>query len=71
VGPATRATGSALLVPPDDPCALGRAVVSTLTDGPGAARRADAARARFLQRFTIEGVADDMVRFYDRALEGG
>ena len=67
VGPAT----PALLVPPDDPGALGRAVVSTLTDAADAARRADVARARFLQRFTIDGVADDMARFYERALEGG
>lgn len=67
VGPET----PALLVPPDDPCALGRAVISTLIDGPGAGSRADVARARFLQRFTIDGVADDMMRFYDRALGEG
>ena len=67
VGPDT----PAMLVPPEDPFALGRAVVETLTDGPGAVRRADVARARFLQRFTIDGVADDMARFYQRALTGG
>ena len=61
----------ALLVPTDDPCALGRAVVSTLMDGPGAASRVEVARTRFLQQFTIERVADDMVRFYERALAEG
>ena len=64
VGPDT----PALLAPPADARSLGRAVVSTLMDRPGAASRADVARARFLQRFTIDRVTDDMVRFYDRAL---
>jgi glycosyltransferase involved in cell wall biosynthesis len=58
----------ALLVPAGDPTALGRAIVGTLTDRTGAARRADAARRRFLERFEIGPVADQTVAFYERAL---
>jgi glycosyltransferase involved in cell wall biosynthesis len=62
----------ALLVPPNDPCALGRAIVAALLDGTGAAHRTEVARARFLEQFTIDRVADDMVGFYERSLaEGG
>ena len=58
----------ALLVPPNDPSALGRAIVAALLDGTGAAHRTEVARARFLGQFTIDRVADDMVGFYERAL---
>jgi glycosyltransferase involved in cell wall biosynthesis len=53
------------LVPPDDPEQLARAIDDALHDTDR--ERTDAARARFLERFTIEGVADEMVRFYVRA----
>jgi glycosyltransferase involved in cell wall biosynthesis len=53
------------LVAPDDPEQLARAIDDALHDTDR--ERTDAARARFLERFTIEGVADEMVRFYVRA----
>jgi len=59
---------SARLVPPDQSTAFARAVVETLRDPAGAARRAVSARADFLAHFTIGHAADAMVAFYDRAL---
>lgn len=58
----------ALLVPPDDPGALASAIVSALASPEESHRRALAARARFLERFTIERAADGMVRLYESAL---
>ncbi len=58
---------SALLVPPDHVGALGTAIVTSLTDPDAAGRRAGVARARFVRDFAIEGVADRMVAFYERA----
>lgn len=58
----------ALLVPPEDPEALAAAIVATVRRPSEAAERADRARARFLAHFTIDRVADQMVRFYERAL---
>ena len=65
---AVRDPASARLVPPGQPGALARAVVETLHDPAGAARRAARARADFLARFTIGHAADGMLAFYDRAL---
>lgn len=59
---------SSILVPPDDVRALERALVTSLSDGAGARDRAEAARARFLDRFTIDRVAPQMLAFYDRAM---
>ena len=58
----------ALLVPVDDARAFAAATVETLTSPEGARQRAGAARARFYDNFTIERVADGMVRFYEAAL---
>ena len=62
---------SALLVPVGDADAVGAAVVATLGDRGGAAERGRRAQERFFERFTIEGVSDQMLAFYDRALGRG
>ncbi|MGH2725154.1 MAG: glycosyltransferase [Actinomycetota bacterium] len=59
---------TALLVPPDDPRALASAIVDALSDPAAAAGRAGRARARFLERFTTEKVAHEMLELYRRAL---
>ena len=41
---------------------------SAALNDPASARRTAEARRRFLDRYTIDRVADEMVRFYDRAL---
>jgi glycosyltransferase involved in cell wall biosynthesis len=57
----------AVLVPPDDPGALANAITRALAD-PDAPARAARARQRFLDTFTIERSAAEMVRFYERVL---
>jgi len=59
---------TALLVPPADPARLAAAIVATLADPAAARARAQRAHQRFLGRFTIDRVADQMLAFYDRAL---
>jgi glycosyltransferase involved in cell wall biosynthesis len=59
---------TALLVPPADPPRLAAAIVATLADPAAARVRAQRAHERFLQRFTVDRVADQMLAFYDRAL---
>jgi glycosyltransferase involved in cell wall biosynthesis len=59
---------TALLVPPEDPEALGAAIVSALSNRTSARQRAVVAHRRFLERFTIDAIADQMVAFYRRAL---
>lgn len=62
--------GDARLVPVGQPEPLAAGIVTTLKH-PGRAReRSRSARARFLQRFTIEQSADGMIAFYERALAG-
>ena len=46
---------------------LATALVATLADPGAAARRAEVARTRFVQRFTIGRVAQEMAAFYERA----
>jgi glycosyltransferase involved in cell wall biosynthesis len=58
---------TALLVPPGRPAALAAALSTTLAD-PASAVRARRARDRFLERFTVDRVADGMAAFYERAL---
>lgn len=58
----------ALLVPVDRPSALSDALLTALGDRETARERAHAARARFLERYTMDRVADQMIAFYDRAL---
>jgi glycosyltransferase involved in cell wall biosynthesis len=58
----------AMLVPPDDANALALAVESELVNPAAASARATAARARFLERFTIDAVVEEMLVFYRRAL---
>jgi glycosyltransferase involved in cell wall biosynthesis len=61
---------TALLVPPGRPPALAAAAATALADPAAAADRARRARQRFLERFTIDQVADGMIGFYRRALAG-
>jgi glycosyltransferase involved in cell wall biosynthesis len=49
---------------------LTAAVIDTIRDNDGTARRTAQGRARFLTQFTIDAVTDEMVGFYRRALNG-
>jgi glycosyltransferase involved in cell wall biosynthesis len=57
----------ARLVPVDRPPVMAEAIIEVLRD-PEAIGRAEAARARFLDRYTIDRVEDGMIAFYGRAL---
>jgi glycosyltransferase involved in cell wall biosynthesis len=59
----------AILVPPSRADALAVAILESLSTPSEATARAQRARLRFLDRFTLDEVADGMIRFYDRALE--
>lgn len=59
----------ALRVPSEQPEALASAVLAVVDDPEAASRRAALARARALERFTVERVAEEMLAFYQRALE--
>jgi glycosyltransferase involved in cell wall biosynthesis len=59
---------TACLVPKEDTTALSNAIVESLADPQEASARAHRARARFLEHFTIDRVAAQMMTFYDRAL---
>jgi glycosyltransferase involved in cell wall biosynthesis len=61
----------ARLVPSGDPNALAAALIEALTDRREASARARTARIRFLERYTIDRVAHQMLAFYDRALGVG
>jgi glycosyltransferase involved in cell wall biosynthesis len=58
----------ATLVPVEAEAALAGAILKNIEDREAAARRTAAARRRFLNRYTIDPVADGMVAFYRRAL---
>lgn len=60
--------GSALLVPPEDSEAMSTAILNTLTDPAAARSRTRLGRRRFLERFTQEAVAAEMIAFYERSL---
>lgn len=59
---------TALLVPPGDGAALADQLVAAVTDHGASAKRAEAARSRFLDRYTIDRVVAEMLAFYRRAL---
>lgn len=61
---------TALLAPPNDPVALSATLVTALTDPEAASSRARRARMEFESRFAIDRVAERMIAFYDRALNG-
>jgi glycosyltransferase involved in cell wall biosynthesis len=61
----------ALLVPPENPEALAAAMLTSISDPGAASERAGLARQRFLECFTVERVADEMVAFYRRAVPSG
>jgi glycosyltransferase involved in cell wall biosynthesis len=58
------------LVQPGDAEQLAAAISATLDDPTGAAERAGRAHRRFMERFTVDKVVDQMAGFYRRALAG-
>jgi glycosyltransferase involved in cell wall biosynthesis len=60
------ASDAGVLVPPEDANALAHALGRVL-DAPSTAHT-DAARARFVTRYTIDHVAEEMIAFYERVL---
>jgi glycosyltransferase involved in cell wall biosynthesis len=71
IGPIREVLGNGetgVLVPPGDPSALARGLLSVITDSQRASGRARQARSRFMAEFTIDSIADRMVAFYERAL---
>lgn len=60
--------GNGMYVAVDDVEGLVRGVVRTVSDPVGTSARVAAGRRRFLERFTIEGVARQMASFYERVL---
>lgn len=65
---AVRDGQDAVIVPPDDPAALSRAIVTLLRDRELARRLGESARARALARFTYEGMGADLERMLLDAL---
>jgi glycosyltransferase involved in cell wall biosynthesis len=61
---------TAQLVPVGDAGRLAAAIAAALDDPAAAAARAGRAHRRFLERFTIDRVVDQMRGFYERALAG-
>ncbi len=61
---------TARLVTPGSADDLARGLVDVLTDRPAAGSRAEAARARFEMRFTIEASAERMAQLYLRVADG-
>lgn len=59
----------AVLVPPDDPAKLAEAIAASLAEPELARERAETGRARFVERFTIDAVAAQMLAFYRRVLD--
>lgn len=56
-----------VLVPPEQPEGLAAAILASLSD-PETTKRSGLARQRFLECFTVERVADEMVAFYRRSV---
>jgi glycosyltransferase involved in cell wall biosynthesis len=61
--------GIAHLVKPDDPDALAIEIVATLSDPMAVTERTRLGRTRFLERFTQEAIAAQMIEFYQHAVE--
>lgn len=61
---------TATLVQPEDALSLSDALIATLKDPDRAAMLASRARARFLDSFAVDGVAERMIGFYERTLAG-
>jgi len=57
-----------LLMPPSDPAAMGAAIQQLLQDDDLRRQFGDNGRARYLQYFTADRMAEDMSRVYQRAL---
>lgn len=60
-----------VLVDVADADAMGSAIAAVLADGRAAKERAERSRQLFLDRYTLDRVADEMVAFYARVTEGG
>ena len=59
-----------VLVPPDDPRALGRALLGVLQDPRRGERLGTAGRERALREFSVDRMASGTLAVYDRALAG-
>jgi glycosyltransferase involved in cell wall biosynthesis len=60
-----------ILVPPEDPDALARGLVSILTNRETAARLAAAARVSVAARYSVASMLERTLRVYRSALGGG
>ena len=58
----------AALVPSQDPAGLAFGILRVLGDQSSARERANVAKQRFLARFTLDRVVEQMIRFYETAL---
>jgi glycosyltransferase involved in cell wall biosynthesis len=58
----------ALLVPPDRPPALAKAILSALSNREDTDKQAQAARQRYLEEYTVDAVVPRMLAFYERSL---
>lgn len=63
------AEGSGILVPPDDPGALGRALASVLASEPVAAGLAEAGYERFQRHFTLDAMVEGWCDVYRDVLQ--
>lgn len=61
---------SGLLIPPCDPHALELAIARLLSDPDEAARMAATARARIVERFSVQRKAEETAAFYEALLRG-
>ncbi len=62
--------GGGVLVPPEDPPALARAIELVRSDPAGAAARAETARARLRARYSVEAWCGSYSRVYQTVLSG-
>ncbi len=60
-----------LLVPPQDPAALAKAIVELLSEPDRAAAMGERGRTRFLEHYTAERMARNTLQVYRRVLEEG
>jgi glycosyltransferase involved in cell wall biosynthesis len=56
------------MVPPDDPCALAGALLEALRDPTRSQSMTLRGRERFIERYTADAVAEQMLEFYERSL---
>jgi glycosyltransferase involved in cell wall biosynthesis len=60
---------TARLVPAEQPDLLARGITESLSDPHNAGKRARAAREVFFHQYTVDRIGDQMIAFYERALD--